>query len=89
MDVPEVLSPASSHEAEELRKKASLKYPFLEYATHNLFMHADISQAKGIDQESFIKESEIRNWVQLNNIFERYQVRRLPADIDLSYTLAE
>ncbi|KFZ24911.1 hypothetical protein V502_00588 [Pseudogymnoascus sp. VKM F-4520 (FW-2644)] len=89
MEVPEVLSPASTSKATELRKKVSLKFPFLEYAIYNMLMHADISQAKGIDQEGFIKELEIRNWVQLNNIIETYQVRRLPADIDLLYILAE
>jgi hypothetical protein len=89
MEVPEVLPPASTSKATELRKKASLKFPFLEYAIYNMLVHADISQAKGIDQEGFIKELEIRNWVQLNNIVETYQVRRLPADIDLLYILAE
>src|SRR5262249_3362329 len=89
MEVPEVLPPASSSEAAELRKKASLKFPFLEYAIHNMLMHADTSHAKGIDQEDFIKKIELRNWVQLNNIIERYHVRRLPPDIDLLYILAE
>jgi ankyrin repeat protein len=89
MEVPKVLSPASTSKARELRKKVSLKFPFLEYAIYNMLMHADISQAKGIDQEGFIKELEIRNWVQLNNTIETYQVRRLPADIDLLYILAE
>ena len=89
MEVPEVLPPAPTSEALELRKKALLKFPFLKYAIYNLLVHADISQAKGIEQEGFIKGLEIRNWVQLNNVIETYQVRRLPADIDLLYILAE
>jgi hypothetical protein len=89
MEVPEVLPSVFTSKATELQKKASLKFPFLEYAIYNMLMYADISQAKGIDQEGFIKELEIRNWVQLNNIIETYQVRRLPANIDLLYILAK
>ena len=36
-----------------------------------------------------MKDVELSNWVQLNNIVERYAVRRLPSDIDLLYVCAE
>ena len=80
---------ASSPEAGVLRKNASLQFPFLEYAVHNMFAHADIAHAEGVSQEYFVKNFELSNWVQLNNIIERYEVRRLPSDIDLLYVLAE
>jgi ankyrin repeat protein len=80
---------ASSPEAGVLRKNASLQFPFLEYAVHNVFAHADIAHAEGVSQEFFVKDVELRNWVQLNNIVERYEVRRLPSDIDLLYVCAE
>ena len=89
LDVSETLPLTSSPEAAVLRKNVSLKFPFLEYAAGNILAHADISHAKGIDQERFIKEFELSNWVQLNNILEKHQVRRLPPDIDLLYILAE
>jgi len=89
IDVPEVLPSASSPEAAELRKNASLKFPFLEYAINNILVHAEISHTEGIDQERFINELELSNWVQLNNIVERHQVLRLTPDIDLLYILAE
>ena len=58
MELPEILPQASTSEAAQLRKKVSLQFPFLKYAIHNMFIHADISQGKGIDQEGFIKELE-------------------------------
>ena len=80
---------ASSPEAGVLRKNASLQFPFLEYAVHNVLAHANIAHAEGVNQEFFVKDFELSNWVQLNNIVERYEVRRLPSDIDLLYVCAE
>jgi ankyrin repeat protein len=80
---------ASSPEAGVLRKNVSLQFPFLEYAVHNIFAHADIAHTEGVSQELFVKDFELSNWVQLNNIVEVYEVRRLPSDIDLLYVCAE
>ena len=62
------LPSASSTEAAELRKNASLKFPFLDYAIRNVLSHADIAHAEGLSQERFIKEFELTLWIQLNNI---------------------
>ena len=82
------LPSASSLKGAELRKKASVQLPFLEYAICNIFAHADVAHAEGVDQEDFVKDFELSNWIQLNNIIERYQVRRV-RDMDLLYILAE
>ena len=89
LDVARPLPTASTPEASELRKKASVMFPFLEYAVRNILTHADSSHAGGVDQNRFIKQFEPGNWIQLNNIVERYQVRRLAPDIDILYVLAE
>jgi len=89
LDVTGSLPPASSPEASELRKKASVMFPFLEYAVRNIFTHMNFSHAGGVDQECFVKQFGLSNWIQLNNVIERYQVRRLPLDIDILYVLAE
>jgi len=80
---------ASSPEAGVLRKNALLQFPFLEYAVHNVFAHADIAHTEGVSQVFFVKDVELSNRVQLNNIVERKEVRRLPSDIDLLYVCAE
>lgn len=89
LGIGESLPPASSPAGSELRKKASIIFPFLEYAVRHIFYHANFSHAEGIDQECFIKQLKLSDWIQLHNIVERYQVRRLPTDIDLPYVFAE
>ena len=84
-----VLALATSPEAAEVRKKASLDFPFLAYAVHNILTHADCAHAEGIGQKRFLKEFELGHWSQLNNIIGKFQIRRLPPRVDLLYVLAE
>jgi ankyrin repeat protein len=65
------------------------QYPFLDYAVHNVFTHADEAQYHGFDQQAFLAEFELTGWVQLNNTHEEFKVRRIPQDIDLCYLFAE
>jgi len=78
----------AKNEAANIRQDISLKYPFLGYVMDNMLNHADSAHAKGISQESFIQEFDLRAWVNLQNIVEKYQLRRFPPDIDLSTVLA-
>jgi hypothetical protein len=80
---------SSQAKATKLRKNALLEFTFLNYAVRNIFNHAELAHANGVSQEYFVKEFELGNWVQLNNIIERYQIRRHPPNIDLLYILAE
>ncbi|KAF2228514.1 HET-domain-containing protein [Viridothelium virens] len=75
--VPEPLPVANSPPAAELRRDASHKFPFLKYAVHHIFAHADTAGAKGVSQEDFMKDFKLNEWIQLNNIIERHEIRRL------------
>jgi hypothetical protein len=86
LNVNGTLPLANTSQAAQLRKTAALKFPFLEYAVHSIFSHADIAHGEGAGQECFLKEFQLGNWIQLHNTIERYQIRRLPPDIDLLYT---
>jgi hypothetical protein len=81
LQCPQDLPAASSGKSVELRANVRSKFLFLDYATQNVLAHADMAQMEGIDQTSFLKGFELRTWVHINNILERYQVRRFPLDI--------
>jgi WD40 repeat protein/ankyrin repeat protein len=91
LDDPEFLAFTSSSNSAsaDLYKDIQVKFPFLEYAAHNIFAHADTAQLHGVSQERFLTEIALSKWVELFNAIERYQARRLPRDIDLIYVLAE
>ncbi|PQE16172.1 Pfs NB-ARC and Ankyrin domain protein [Rutstroemia sp. NJR-2017a BVV2] len=83
------LPPANTPEATALRMNASRRFPFLEYATHNVLAHADSSQAGGVDQRQFIVDFRTRDWVNFYNLLERTIINRLDEEADLVYILAE
>ncbi|KAL8981159.1 MAG: hypothetical protein Q9205_003973 [Flavoplaca limonia] len=70
------LPKASANRAKELRTRVSAKFPFLQYSVHNVLLHADISGKHGISQEHFLKLFAKERWIRLDNVFEKYQVRR-------------
>ncbi|KAL3456230.1 hypothetical protein BJX64DRAFT_48158 [Aspergillus heterothallicus] len=78
-----------AREADVIRSEAMEKHPFLEYAILNLLFHADVAQAHGVSQQCFLSQFDISTWNELNNIFERYSVRRHSAAVSLQYILAE
>lgn len=87
--VEEELPAASTTEGRDLRESISNRFPFLEYAVQNIFHHANISEGDGISQESFVERFALRKWLLLNNVLERYQVRRYTPGASLLYVLAE
>ncbi|KAI4252106.1 MAG: hypothetical protein L6R42_008106 [Xanthoria sp. 1 TBL-2021] len=80
------LPKASTPEAKDLRTRISMKFPFLEYAVHHVLFHADHAARHGISQELFLQYFATEQWIFLDNMFERYQVRRR-TDIDTSNLL--
>ncbi|KAF4903089.1 Ankyrin repeat domain-containing protein 50 [Colletotrichum viniferum] len=84
----ENLPRASSEDAKKLRQDAVEKFPFLEYATENLFHHANFV-AQRVSQEMFLQEVSLSEWIRLNNMLERYQNRRYTRRVSLTYILAE
>ena len=83
------LPKTSSKEAVELRNSVHSALPFLEYATHHVLYHADMAQSCGVVQESFIKEFQLTQWIWLNNLLEKHQIRRHTPKASLLYLLAE
>jgi ankyrin repeat protein len=85
----EPLSTASSEEVTNLRRLASERFPFLEYAVRNVLYHADTADGYGASQDAFVDSFPLRDWITLNNLYERYQIRRYTSNGSLLYILAE
>ncbi|MCJ1380218.1 hypothetical protein MMC17_003321 [Xylographa soralifera] len=87
--IPENLPNATSQHAIDLRKSATGTFPFLEYAVQNVLHHADVAEGNGIAQETFVRSFSLDRWIKLDNLFERYEVRRHTDKISLLYVLGE
>ena len=74
------LPKASSDEGKELRMRISSKFPFLQYSVHSVLYHADIANRHGVSQELFLQRFAMDRWILLDNVFERYHVRRRRQD---------
>ncbi|KAF2197542.1 HET-domain-containing protein, partial [Delitschia confertaspora ATCC 74209] len=83
------LPKASSSQAATLRENTTGSLPFLEYAVQNVLHHANMAEGGGISQASFIQEFPLRNWITIDNLFKKYQVRRHTEMASLLYILAE
>ncbi|KAF3070069.1 Ankyrin repeat domain-containing protein 50 [Trichoderma lentiforme] len=83
------LAKASSEEAKNQRQSTNASSPFLEYAVKNVLHHANEAEASGINQAEFLKEFPLDDWIQLDNYFERHEIRRHQRDVSFLYILAE
>ena len=83
------LPTASSEEAKDLRRSVPQKYPFLEYAVQNVLYHADIADGQGVSQKPFVETFALSKWILLDNLFEKFQIRRHTPRASLLYILAE
>ncbi|KAK3619190.1 hypothetical protein LTR56_024189 [Elasticomyces elasticus] len=81
-------SKASSETAKMLRANLALRYPFLEYAGQHLLDHAD-EAALVTPQHDFLERIALAAFVELRNVFERYDKRRYTIKASLPYLLAE
>jgi hypothetical protein len=89
LELSKSLPKASSQEATALRKSATAAFPFLEYAVRNVLYHADVAAGSGIAQGNFIQTFQLADWVTLDNLFEKYEIRRHTQNVSLLYILAE
>jgi ankyrin repeat protein/nucleoside phosphorylase len=89
VDLNKPLAKASSKEAASLRESVAKAFPFLEYAVRNVLYHADAAEGSGIAQGDFIQGFQLPYWVQLDNLFEKHEVRRHTRNVTLLYILAE
>jgi ankyrin repeat protein len=80
---------ASTPQAGDLRRLVFEKFPFLEYAVRNVLSHADVADGYGISQQEFLKNFALDSWIKLDNLFEKYQVRRHTSNASLLYICTE
>jgi ankyrin repeat protein len=89
LDIAGSLPTAKTQQAAELRQSANQKFPFLEYATHNVLYHADAAEQGGISQIDFLQSFQFADWIELDNLFERHEVRRHTPKASSLYILSE
>jgi hypothetical protein len=87
MFIPEPLPKA--RETAELRQKICSKYPFLEYAVINVYRHANYAQQNKIEQGNFLAHFDLKKWIVLNNILEKFDSRRYKDSTSLLHILTE
>ncbi|KAI9761282.1 MAG: hypothetical protein M1840_001985, partial [Geoglossum simile] len=83
------LSSASREEAIAVCESTTLALPFLKYAICNVLYHADVAEGGGISQADFIQRFPLADWIKINNLFEKYRVRKHTENVSLLYILAE
>ncbi|KAK2608997.1 hypothetical protein QQS21_002477 [Conoideocrella luteorostrata] len=89
LSLDSALPKASSQQAAELRQSADKAFPFLEYAVRNILYHADAAEGGGFEQTGFLEGFQLVDWIKLDNLFERHEVRRHTTKASLLYILAE
>ncbi|PVH71069.1 hypothetical protein DL98DRAFT_597280 [Cadophora sp. DSE1049] len=87
VDIPDPLPKAAK--AKQLRETINLKFPFLEYSVLNVLHHANSAQQNAIEQGDFIVSFPFQQWILLNNLLEKFDVRRYTESASLLYILAE
>ncbi|PQE27704.1 NB-ARC and Ankyrin domain protein [Rutstroemia sp. NJR-2017a WRK4] len=87
IDIPDPLPQASK--AATLREAVRLKFPFLEYSILNILYHANSAQQNAIEQGDFLAEFPLQQWIFLNNILEKFDIRRYTKSVSIYYILAE
>jgi hypothetical protein len=78
----------SSPEAKHLRSVVLDKYPFLEYVTRHVLYHTDAA-ANGSSQHKFLEDFPLEAWINLNNVFGQFEIRRYMRTASLLYILAD
>lgn len=66
----------------------SKRLPLLRYVTQNVLRHAE-NAADSIWQGVFLEEFPTAQWANLENMYQKYNIRRLTSEVDLLYILAE
>ncbi|KAK8912169.1 hypothetical protein VCV18_012753 [Metarhizium anisopliae] len=89
LNISSSLPKASSQQAAELCQAVNKAFPFLEYAVQNVLYHANAVEGGGVEQTGFLEGFLLVNWIKLDNLFERHDVRRYTLNASLLYILAE
>ncbi|KAF2771681.1 hypothetical protein EJ03DRAFT_334621 [Teratosphaeria nubilosa] len=62
------------------------KFPFLRYATTDIFHHAEVAQSGGIAQDGFLKEFPLDHWMSLHNSFQEHDSWKYGNAVTSKYT---
>ncbi|KAF2647013.1 HET-domain-containing protein, partial [Lophiostoma macrostomum CBS 122681] len=89
LNIPNSLPKASSQQAAAMRTLAVQRFPLLEYAVRNVLHHADTAEGSGVSQEHFLDSFPPPQWVKLDNLFEKHEVRRHSESVSCLYLLAK
>ncbi|KAL4722211.1 hypothetical protein ACLX1H_010989 [Fusarium chlamydosporum] len=74
--------------AQDLRYSISERFPFLEYATRNILLHAN-GAGNEIPQQRFLEDLDLNVWIRLNNLFQQKMTGRYTLTASLLYIIAE
>jgi Ankyrin repeats (3 copies) len=89
LDPSKPLPKASSPDAAILRQSVMKSSPFLEYAVHHVLYHANAAEGSGVAQHEFMQGFPLAKWIELDNLFEKHDIRRHTSQASLLYILAE
>lgn len=89
LGLAEKSQPLNYGAARELHDKATLSFPFLQYAVQTIFFHADLAESDGISQQEFVFDFPRTNWIALDSIFDLRWIRQYNHNTRLNYILAE
>lgn len=70
------------------RWQAKDTFPFLEYATRNVFFHAEELEAMKVSQSQFLESFPIDEWIPIYNLFEESDIGRYGTDTPILYILS-
>lgn len=72
----------------KFQKQANGEFPFLEYATRNVFFHAEELEAMKVSQSQFLESFPLDEWIPIYNFFEEFNNRRYESNTPILYILA-
>lgn len=74
----------------EFQEQANKEFPFLGYASKNIFFHAEHAEAMGVSQCEFLGSFPIEEWIPIYNLFQKFNTRRYRGTkTPILYILAE
>ncbi|KAJ9355337.1 hypothetical protein DTO280E4_6552 [Paecilomyces variotii] len=89
LDLTEPFPKASSGDARVLRERTIERLPFLQYAVQHVLHHSNASEKYGVSQDAFLEAFPLDIWITLNNLFERYEIRRYTPHASQLYIFAD
>jgi ankyrin repeat protein len=81
--------PRDKRQDDDLRQSVIKKIPFLEYAVLGVLYHADLAARDGVSQTRFLNDFPLQEWIRLDNLLQKYKVRRHTKNVSCLYILAE